>query len=180
MANCYSKSQIHQLKNRLIFFDANVLIYLFVPTGKEYFENIYSSMFSLLIKHKNKLVIDFIVLSEFVNRAIRIDYERYLQLNNLDKSSLSFKTYRNETDGKQKLQQLYGLVANRILKYFNIVENGISSEDLVSMLSVDALDFNDKAIQHICRQNNFILLTNDVDYKETSLEILTANSRLTC
>lgn len=91
MANCYTKSQIPQLKERTIFFDANILVYLFVPTGNRYCENGYSSVFSLLIKQKNKFVVDFIVLSEFINRAIRIDYDNYLQLNNLSKNSLSFK-----------------------------------------------------------------------------------------
>lgn len=178
MANCYTKNQIPNLQGRSIFFDANILIYLFIPTGKMYFESNYSSIFASLIKQKNKFVVDFIVLSEFINRAIRIDYDNYLQLNSLDKNRLPFKQYRNQEDGKDKLQQLYDLVINRILKSFDIVENSINHKDVVSMLNVDSLDFNDKAIELICRENNFILLTNDVDYGDTSLDILTANNRL--
>ena len=45
------------------------------------------------------------------------------------------------------------------------------------MLNVDSLDFNDKAIQSVCAKNNFVLLTNDIDYKETSLDILSANKK---
>lgn len=178
MANFYTKNEILNLKGRSIFFDANILIYLFIPTGKMYFENSYSSIFASLIKQKNKFVVDFIVLSEFINRAIRIDYDNYLQLNNLDKNRMPFKQYRNQKDGKEKLQQLYDLVINRILKSFDIVENGINYKDVVSMLNVDSLDFNDKAIQSVCAKNNFILLTNDVDYRDTSLDILTANNKL--
>lgn len=177
MANCYTINQIPNLKERSIFFDANILIYLFVPTGKMYFESNYSSVFASLIKQNNKFVVDFIVLSEFINRAIRIDYDNYLQLNNLGKNDLSFKQYRNQEDGKEKLQQLYDLVINRILKRFEIVENSITNEDILSMLKVNNLDFNDKAIQNICAKNNFVLLTNDIDYKETSLDILTVNKR---
>lgn len=177
MANCYTKNQIAQLKDRSIFFDANILIYLFVPTGNRFCENGYSLIFNLLLKQNNKFVVDFIVLSEFINRAIRIDYDNYLQLNSLDKNNLPFKQYRNQEDGKEKLQQLYDLVINRILKRFEIVENSIPHEDIVSMLNVDSLDFNDKAIQNICTKNNFVLLTNDIDYKETSLDILTANKK---
>lgn len=178
MANCYTKNQIPQLKDRIIFFDANILVYLFVPTGNRYCENGYSSVFSLLIKQKNKLVVDFIVLSEFINRAIRIDYGNYLQLNNIGKNSLSFKQFRNQEEGKERLQQLYDLVINRILKHFEVIENGINHEDIVSMLSVNSLDFNDKAVQNICAKNGFILLTHDQDFVNADVDILSTNNKL--
>lgn len=101
MENCYYKNQILQLKERAVFFDANILIHLFVPTGQEYFERTYSSIFGSLIKQINKLIIDFIVLSKFVNRVIRIDYKNYLLLNKLDESNLSYKKYRDSMDGKK-------------------------------------------------------------------------------
>lgn len=58
------------------------------------------------------------------------------------------------------------------------MEKGFNQVDIYSMLCVDSLDFNDKAIELICRENNFVLMTNDADYMGTSLEILTANNKL--
>lgn len=178
MANCYTKSQIPQLKERTIFFDANILIYLFAPTGRGPFERKYASIFAGLLKEKCKMAVDFTILSEFINRAIRTNYEIYLKSNNLDKKILSFKQYRNNVDGQMALQAIYDMVNNKIMKYFEVIGKSFTMLDIQSMLRVDSLDFNDKAIELICRENNFILITNDVDYKDTSLDILTVNNQL--
>lgn len=45
---------------------------------------------------------------------------------------------------------------------------------------VDAneLDFVDKAIVSLCKENNLVLLTNDKDFKNADLDILTANTSI--
>ena len=142
MAKIYTKDQIHQLKDMVIFFDANILIYLFMPTGNLFFETAYSSIFALLLKEKNTLIIDFLVLSEFINRASRIDHEKYLSLNKIDKNKLPYKKYRDSADGQEKLQGIYDLVSNKFLKFFQIIEHGFNHDDITKMLNVDSLDFN--------------------------------------
>lgn len=46
------------------------------------------------------------------------------------------------------------------------------------MLVLDELDFNDKAIVRICEENSLVLLTNDQDFKNSGLDILTGNPRI--
>ena len=85
MSNKYNSSNIQSITNKKIFLDANILIYLFgfgTPTSANW-ENQYATLYSKLNKQNNIFVVDYIVISEFVNRAIRIEYDNYLISNNL-------------------------------------------------------------------------------------------------
>lgn len=179
MANCYSKSQIYELKDRTIFFDANILIYLFAPTGRTSFENQYASMFRELLTAQYKIAVDVTVISEFINRAIKTGYDIYCSSNNLDKSQFRYKSdYRDSKDGSQAIQSIYDMVNNKILKNFKLIGKGFTVSDVKSMLCVNGLDFNDKVIELICRENNLVLLTNDGDFIDADIDVLSANNKL--
>jgi len=47
-----------------------------------------------------------------------------------------------------------------------------------NFLNVDNLDFNDKGILKICQENKFVLLTDDGDYKNSDIDILTCNKQI--
>lgn len=178
MANCYNESQIPQLKDRTIFFDANILIYLFAPTGRTSFENKYASMFRELLTAQYKIAVDVTVISEFINRAIKTGYDIYCSSNNLDKSQFRYKSdYRDSTDGSQAIRSIYDMVNNKIMKNFKLIGKSFTVPDVKSMLCIDGLDFNDKVIELICRENNFVLLTNDGDFINADLDILSANKK---
>ena len=46
------------------------------------------------------------------------------------------------------------------------------------MFIVDSLDFTDKAIERVCSENSFVLLTNDKDFKDSTIDILSCNRNL--
>ncbi|MBE7446151.1 MAG: hypothetical protein HS132_13220 [Planctomycetia bacterium] len=54
MKKRYSSKDISLICNRQIFFDANVIIYIFWPTGQYSREQQYSSIFGQLIKQNNE------------------------------------------------------------------------------------------------------------------------------
>ena len=175
MAERYSLRDISLLKSRKIFFDANVLIYIFWPTGSFSWENSYSSIFRRLLLQKNEIVVDFIVISEVINRAIRIEYEKYLNANNLNRRNFSFKQFRDSTEGEAATEDIYSIVSLSILPIFNVQVKGFSKSEIESFLNIDSLDFSDKAILSICKENDFVLLTNDRDFRTSDIEILTSN-----
>ena len=57
MAARYALQNITDLQNRKVFFDANVLIYIFWPTGSYRWETDYSSAFGSLLRTNNELVV---------------------------------------------------------------------------------------------------------------------------
>lgn len=180
MANRYSPSTINQAQNKKIFFDANILIYLFgygTPTIANW-EAQYATAYSALLKQNNTFVVDFIVISEFVNRAIKYEYESYLINNSVSKNSYRYKEYRDSLDGQKALDDIYLTVKDDILADFEVVKKSYSKDDLTLMCTADSLDFSDKAIIKICRENNFVLLTNDKDFSHSDIEILSCNRNI--
>lgn len=180
MSNKYKSSNIHTITNKKIFLDANILIYLFgfgTPTFANW-ESKYANLYTQLSKQNNIFVVDYIVVSEFVNRAIRIEYDNYLITNSLDKNNLSYKDYRNSSDGKEALKDIYITLNDEILNEFEVIEKSYSKDDLKIMCTVNELDFSDKAIIKICEDNQFILLTNDTDFKNSNIDIISCHSKM--
>jgi len=171
----YKSTDIPKLKDRAFFFDANIFLYLFWATGKQSFENQYASIFGQLLKQKNAIYVDFIVISEIINRAFKTEYEKILQSQNLSKDKLPYKKFRDSQEGKDALEDIYSIVKNKIINKFNMSGKAFSKKDIESFLYYNTIDFNDKGIVSICMENNFILLTNDKDFINSDLEILSAN-----
>jgi len=178
MAAKYKLNDYALLKGKNIFFDANILIYLFWPTGKYNYEQNYALVFSKLLKQENNIFVDLLVISEIINRAIKIEYEKHLLNHSLTNKQFRFKEYYHSNDGKEALSDIYLIVKNNILKRFNVVEKSFNKEDIENLLVVDELGFVDKAIVSICTENKFVLLTNDKDFKNSGLDILTSNPQI--
>jgi predicted nucleic acid-binding protein len=171
MATNYKLQDYAHLSGKDIFVDANVLIYLFWPTGQHSFESNYAQVFRNLLRQGNSLYVDFLVISEVVNRVLRIEH---LKLN----SNQKFKDFRNSQDGKDVISDIYLIVQYDILNSFKIVGKSFNQSDIESFLIVDQLDFVDKATVSICSENNLVLLTNDRDFKNSGLDILTGNPHI--
>ena len=171
MATKYNLQSIPQIQGRDVFLDANVLIYLFWPTGSLSWENTYATAFACLLRQQNKLCVDFLVISEVINRAIRSEHVKL-------QPALKFKQFRDSQEGKDALTDIYKVVENDILNRFHFIGKAFSKEEVNSFLSVDTLDFVDKAILKVCKDNNCVLLTNDKDFKAADIDILTANPAL--
>lgn len=169
----YSASSIPSLKNRTVFFDANCLIYIFWPTSPDSQMAIdYSSMMSTLIKNKAIFAVNETVISEIINRIMRLEFNKY----NMPKDK--FKEFRDSPRGRSVLEDIYEIIKNRILSNFQITDELFSNEELTNMLTVTPLDFNDKLIELICKKKSMILLTHDYDFSSSDVDILSANSRL--
>jgi len=168
MVTNYRLQDVLQLNGRDIFVDANVLIYLFWPTGQYQYEQNYARVFRNLLRQGNNLFIDFLVISEVINRVVRIEHQKI-------NGNQKFKDFRNSEEGKDVLNDIYVIVKNDILTRFNIIGKAFSKQDIEDSLIVDELDFVDKATVALCKENNLVILTNDRDFKNVGLDILTGN-----
>ena len=79
MANKYDIQNISFIPNKPVFFDANILIYIFWPLGGSKWAYQYSGVFNDLMKNKYEMAIDVTVVSEVINSTIRIEYNKYLE-----------------------------------------------------------------------------------------------------
>lgn len=171
MATKYRLQDVAQLNGRDIFLDANILIYLFWPTGQYHFEQNYARVFRNLLRQQNNLFVDFLMISEVINRILRIEHKK---INPTQK----FKDFRNSQDGIDALNDIYIIVKNEILNRFNILGKVFDKQDIELFLTIDDLDFVDKATVKLCKENTLVLLTNDKDFRNADLDILTGNPNI--
>ncbi|MDR3059538.1 MAG: PIN domain-containing protein [Prevotella sp.] len=172
----YTEDDIPKIDNQSLFFDANVLLYLFFTTASAlHWQRVYSNIFrKLLNSGKNRLVIDSIITSEVINRALREEHKLYIAKN----GDISFKSYRNSQDGKNTLKQIYDIFDQIILPRFFIDGKIYDKKEIETLLKVDNLDFNDKLICKLCEEKKYILITNDKDFISSNIDILSANPDL--
>lgn len=158
-----------------LFLDANIWFYIFGPQEPEYQRShwmaIYSDVLKDILNAKSQIYIDVLIVSEFINRYARLKF-------NVDApTDIDFKDFRKTKDFKLIAQDIAADVKG-ILQCCALVESGFEGLDLDGILNDYAKgdsDFNDKVITEICKNNGFILITNDSDFKTQEIPVLTAN-----
>lgn len=170
----YTASSIPNLKDRTFFFDANSLIYIFWPTNPDSQEATdYGSILATLIKNNATLVINEIVISEIINRILRIEFNKTSMPMN------KFKKFRDSPEGQSVQEDIYLIIKNRILNRFQVAGDILSKKEVESLLSISDLDLNDKIIELFCIKKSMILLTHDADFSSSDVDILSTNKKLT-
>ena len=172
MKERYNGSNLDLIREKTIFFDANILIYLFWPVPGRKEPELYASIFSKLLSNNQTFVTSPVVLSEVINRILRIDWD------NLTKKKVVFKTFRDSEEGQEAQSDLNEIIKGKILPNFKIVDTIYDNEKVKELLSVDSIDFNDKMIVNQCLENDYILLTHDKDFKDSTVDILSMNTEL--
>lgn len=164
-------------KSDKFFFDANIWLYIYGPVAnvKQQVINRYSFAWKRILSTKCKIYVDVLILSEFINRFIRL---RKNVLPEWKEESLS--KYRKSNEFKVVTKEIADS-CRRILDCCLTTDSGIEHVDINTLMdqySRGESDFNDLIIDHICKLNNFILVTHDSDFKNSNVAILTTNKRL--
>ncbi len=137
-------------------------------------ERDYSRLFKLCLSNNINCVVNFLVLSEVFNRTIRLEYNKYLGAVNKKSHKLPFKSFRDSNDGQDVQTDIYNQI-DKILDRFSVREKVFTNAELRKFLTVDQLDFNDKAVAALCAENKYILATNDKDYSKANIDIISSN-----
>lgn len=166
-------------KSDILFFDTNVWINLFVPAKEEtdkltekVRENA-SAFFKEVLESGAKVYTSSIVLSEFVNKYLRImfaaekaEYPVKYGVKNAYK-----EVFRESKEYMDYLDEVLRMVELNILSVADKTEDAFSSFNLSNYQQREGrekLDFNDYCIEHICARRNYTLVTADTDYKKAN------------
>ena len=160
-----------------ILLDANIWLYLFLAPGNPQYDfaNQYSSVFAKLIQAKARLILDPIVLSEYLNRYCRLEWE-----GNFRSQYSKYKNFRRSTDFHAVASSAYTF-ASKILSFCHIHSISANELDLNQALTdfkSGLVDFNDALLVDLCKKRNLKLMTNDADFQHGGIEVLTTNPRL--
>jgi predicted nucleic acid-binding protein len=172
MSTVYSFADISLLWDREFFVDANILVYRFVRlTGVVASRHArgYMKTYNVLVSGEYQLRTSFDVISEYINRAMR------MHQNHLGFEGLDYKIFRDSASGRAALQQIHDTLRDDILKQVIIVERPYDNASVERLLVIDRLDFVDQSIVAICAGKSYVLFTADGDFRDSSVEVLTNN-----
>lgn len=163
-----------------LLLDANVWLYLYpapsrpaVPASSPVHD--YSKALKSMLQARTRLLLDVLVLSEYLNRYCRIIWEASYRA-----AHSEFKIFR-----KNKVFVLVGqqaaAEARRILNLCareNYPFRNVNIDQILVDFEAGGMDFNDGLLIDTCRLNGWKFVTHDGDCTEGGIEILTSNSRL--
>jgi len=166
----YSIRQIEEIKHRKLFFDTNVLLFIYGNARSHHpHAGNYGKLLAKILVYRMNSHVNEIVLSEFYYASLKHEREA---------SNFQFvKDFRNSEAGILSRETIFSRIAD-ILKRFTFVPYNLMPDDIVALLKIDSLDFNDKLIVETCRKNNFVLVTDDADFKDAPVDILSVNHAL--
>jgi len=156
----------HIREDESVFIDTNILIFLFSPdfvNSKKYQVDKYSNIYAKLIEKNCKLFINSHVISEFINKCLRIDFEKNFQ--NEEKTKNFKKDYRIS----QRYEDTLSLILKELKKFISLNVNQLSDDfnnfEIFTQYSETIhSDFNDLIIAKNVIDNNLKLLTDDSDF----------------
>jgi len=156
-----------------ILVDANVWLFLYPPAGAPTSEwsHDYSSIYKRLLEAKAKPVIDTLVISEYLNRYFRLEYNGGWREYYRD-----FKEFRKTRDFANLASDAVEEI-REILKIASLLDTPLTALNVDNLLEPTAagkLDFNDAVLVSCCREYGCKLLTNDEDCSTGGIEVITA------
>ena len=164
-------------KEEAFLFDANVWLFLFpAPSDRATGHAAsYSKALKGMLSAESHLVLDAMVLSEYLNRYCRIEWIA------LHKSVYpQFKAFRQSQDFVT-VGQGAATFARSMLKLCTRHDYPFAVCNVVQVLAdfeSGVNDFNDGMFVETCRHNGWKLVTNDKDFITGGIEILTSHPAL--
>jgi len=160
-----------------LLLDTNVWLYLYpAPSDRATgYAAGYSAALKNMLAAGSCLVMDAMILSEYLNRYCRIEWSA------LHKRTYSdFKAFRKSTHF-QPVGQGAATYARSMLKLCTCHDHPFASADVARVLTdfeTGWKDFNDGLLAETCRHHNWKLVTNDGDFTAGGIEVLTTNPKL--
>jgi predicted nucleic acid-binding protein len=161
-----------------LLFDANVWLFLYGPGYRpsDRRAGLYSAAYKRILEVQCRIFIDALVLSEFVNVLARLAFHSLPP----GKKPENYKTFRRSPAFKPVAKSIAD-ACRRILAACLRIESGFSLIDVDALLGryeVGKADFNDQILAQLCQRQGLTLVTDDGDFRESALKIVTANRRL--
>jgi predicted nucleic acid-binding protein len=162
-------------RDRLLI-DTNIWLSVYGPIPhKRRRAVIYSDALAVIKRVRSSISIDVIVVSEYINRYARMEFDRVKEQFDSD-----FKLFRASKNFEPVAKGI-AISVMRILNSCARCNSGFPELNISAVLASFAdgdKDFNDQIIADICKTQGLHLLTDDGDFNDPAVPIITANSQL--
>ncbi len=163
--------------------DNNVWMFLFCPIGnysKDKKQREYSAFFKELVSNKNTIIINSLILSEFANSYLKLEFNLWKKL----PENNGRLEYKSDFVGSPKFLEAVEDVKISIKSILKVAEkfsddfNAIDIEDVFSNFGKS--DFNDSYYIALAQFKKYKIVTDDFDFYDNNtldIEIITANPK---
>jgi len=163
-----------------LLLDANVWLYLQPPPSRPHGQtpasvDEYSKALKSMLQARTRLLLDVLVLSEYLNAYCRIIWGASHKA-----AHPEYKTFRKKPVFLPVGQQA-AAEARRILKICareNCPFRDVNIDQILAGFEAGGMDCNDGVLIETCRLNGWKFVTHDGDCSEGGIEILTSNCGL--
>ncbi len=147
------------------FFDTNIWLYIFGPMAgtNATKQSVYSNFYKEVLSRDAKIFISSLVISEYINRVLRIGFSQWKDINH-NSQPLDFKKdYRPTQDYKDQLDEAIAQ-AKDILNFTQPISDSFQSCNLQRIFDrmKRGCDYNDSYIFTLCF-DHYKLVTDDQD-----------------
>ena len=160
----------------IFFFDNNIWMFLFCPLAsyQEKKQKYYSSFLQEINTSQSTIFICSLVLSEFANRYLRMDYEQWKEEN--QKYDIDFKQFIGTPRYKETVIEVQASI-NKIMKFCEKSSDNFNAIDINNVTKhLTEIDFNDSYYIELAKKGNWKIVTDDRDfvrYTDHDVEIVT-------
>lgn len=159
-----------------VFIDTNVLIFYLHPSYINHWKHpIYVNTISMLQEKKCQMFINSLVVSEFINRFLRYDF------NKMRDEKPDIKEFKRDYRQTQYYKDTLQFAITELSKFCEIFNVRHISDDFDKMNIIAlyakykySFDFNDLIIAENVRSNNLKLLTDDKDFQNLDVALIKA------
>ena len=180
------KNTVHDLsdyafrKDDVLLLDTNVWLYLYpAPSDNSpatsSLSRQYSEAFKDMLSARALLIMDALVLGEYLNCYCRIEWNALHK-----KEYCKFKSFRKSSRFAEVGSRAADL-ARSMLRLCVRCDLHFAAADIGGVLAdfeTGSSDFNDRLLTETCRRNGWKLVTHDGDFTTGGIEVLTANPTL--
>ena len=174
------KNRVHNIatyafqKDEPLLLDTNVWLYLYpAPSDKAKGQAAsYSTAMKSMLTAGARLVMDAMILSEYMNRYCRIEWNALHKVAQPD-----FKAFRKSASFLT-VGQGAATYARSMLNLCTRHDHPFASADVERVLAdfeAGTNDFNDGLLVETCRHHDWKLVTNDSDFTTGGIEVLTSH-----
>lgn len=156
--------------NEKFFIDANIWLYMYCPIG-DYNTKVvekYSSFFDKIISSGNEIYICSSLISEILNRYMRIEFQLAKEENGIEDYK---KDFRNNVNYKESIECIEKIIKEKIIDKCIQINDQFENFDYDSKYLNNGLDFNDALYCHLAVENGLKIVTHDRDFKKTKLPV---------
>jgi hypothetical protein len=131
---------------------------------------VYSQAFAQILTAQSRIHIDLLGVSEFVNSYARMESRL--------RRRADFKAFRQSADFKPIAESI-AAAAKRVLRHCDWLDGEtLPVNSVIERYAHGDADFNDQVFIHLCERWNLKLVTDDVDFRDSGITVITANQRL--